>query len=239
MKKLSIGLVLIMIFALFAGCNNSKTDDVIKVGINYELTGGVATYGQSSVEGIELAIEEINKAGGVNGKKIEAVKYDNKSEESTAMTLTTRLINQDKVVAIMGPATSGSFNSTIPVAIDNKIPVASGSATADNVTIDESGNLKEYAFRICYTDSYQGTAMANFALDNLKKEKAIIIKDNSSDYGKGLAENFNRTFTAGGGTVVSELAYVKGDTDFNAILTSVTGQDFDVIFIPGYYNEAV
>ena len=154
------------------------------------------------------------------------------------MTLTTRLINQDKVVAIMGPATSGSFNSTIPVAIDNKIPVASGSATADNVTIDESGNLKEYAFRICYTDSYQGTAMANFALDNLKKEKAIIIKDNSSDYGKGLAENFNRTFTAGGGTVVSELAYVKGDTDFNAILTSVTGQDFDVIFIPGYYNEA-
>lgn len=238
MKKLSIGLVLIMIFALFAGCNNSNTDDVIKVGINYELTGGVATYGQSSVEGIELAIEEINKAGGVNGKKIEAVKYDNKSEESTAMTLTTRLINQDKVVAIMGPATSGSFNSTIPVAIDNKIPVASGSATADNVTIDESGNLKEYAFRICYTDSYQGTAMANFALDNLKKEKAIIIKDNSSDYGKGLAENFNRTFTAGGGTVVSELAYVKGDTDFNAILTSVTGQDFDVIFIPGYYNEA-
>ena len=146
-------------------------------------------------------------------------------------------MTQDKVIAVLGPATSGSFKATIPVAIKNKIPVISGSATADDVTVDENG-VKEYAFRICFNDSYQGTGMANYALNNLSKTKAVVIMDSSSDYGKGLAENFVKTFEAGGGTIVAQEAYVKGDTDFNAILTSIKGKDFDVIFIPGYYEEA-
>jgi branched-chain amino acid transport system substrate-binding protein len=242
MKKISILLVVVMAVALFSGCAQpASTDDnnnnVIKVGVNYELSGAVATYGKSSVEGIELAIEEINKAGGVNGKEIKLVKYDNKSEEAEATTLATKLMTQDKVVAVLGPATSGSFKATIPVAIKNKIPVASGSATADDVTVDASG-VKEYAFRICFNDSYQGTGMANYALNNLKKTKAVVIMDSSSDYGKGLAENFVNTFEAAGGTIVAQEAYVKGDTDFNAILTKISGKDFDVIFIPGYYEEA-
>jgi len=242
MKKVSVLLAICLSIALLAGCaqqgsSGGNNSDVIKIGVNYELSGGVATYGQSSVEGLELAIKEINEAGGVNGKQIQLVKYDNKSEEAEATTLASKLMTQDKVIAVLGPATSGSFKATIPVAIKNKIPVISGSATADDVTVDENG-VKEYAFRICFNDSYQGTGMANYALNNLSKTKAVVIMDSSSDYGKGLAENFVKTFEAGGGTIVAQEAYVKGDTDFNAILTSIKGKDFDVIFIPGYYEEA-
>jgi branched-chain amino acid transport system substrate-binding protein len=235
-KIISVLLVLILVLSLFAGCGK-KDANTIKIGINYELTGDVSTYGQSSVEGIELAIEEINKAGGINGKEVECVKYDTKSEAAEATTLATRLMTQDKVVAILGPATSGSFKSEIPVAEKNKIPVVSGSATAEDVTYDQSG-LKEYAFRICFSDSVQGTAMAKFALENLSAKKAVIIMDSSSDYGKGLAENFIKVFKEGGGTIVAQEAYVAKDTDFNAIITKIKGEDFDVIYIPGYYNEA-
>ena len=184
-----------------------------------------------------MAIEEINAAGGINGKKLIPVKYDNKSEPAEATTLANKLISQDKVVAILGPATSGSFKAEIPVGIKNKIPVASGSATADDVTVDSTG-VKEYAFRICFNDSFQGTAMANFALKNLTAKKAVIIMDSSSDYGKGLAKNFEDTFKAAGGSIVAKEAYVAKDTDFNAILTKIKGQSYDVIFIPGYYEEA-
>lgn len=239
MKKfLSVLLLVAMTVTLFTGCGGSATNaNEIKIGVNYELSGDVATYGQSSVQGIELAVEQINAAGGINGKKIVLVKYDNKSEPSEATTLATKLMTRDKVVTVLGPATSGSFKAEIPVAIKNKIPVISGSATADDVTVDASG-VKEYAFRICFNDSYQGTAMAQYALNNLSKKKAVVIMDSSSDYGKGLAENFIKTFEAAGGTIVAKEAYVAKDTDFNAIITKIKGQDFDVIFIPGYYNEA-
>jgi len=239
MKKI-VGVILSVVLTstLFTGCSKTATNaNEIKIGINYELSGDVATYGQSSVAGIELAIEQINAAGGINGKKIVPVKYDNKSEPAEATTLATKLITQDKVVSILGPATSGSFKAEIPVGIKNKVPVISGSATADDVTVDASG-VKEYAFRICFNDSYQGTAMANFALKNLSKKKAVVIMDSSSDYGKGLSENFTKTFEAAGGTIVAKEAYVAKDTDFNAILTKIKGKDFDVIFIPGYYTEA-
>lgn len=237
-KVVSVVLMAVMVLSVLSGCGGGATTnaDEIKIGINYELSGGVATYGQSSVEGIELAIEQINAAGGINGKKIVPVKYDNKSEPAEATTLATKLMTKDKVLAILGPATSGSFKAEIPVALKNKIPVASGSATTDDVTVDASG-VKEYAFRICFSDSYQGEVMATYALSNLAKKKAVIIMDSSSDYAKGLAASFKKTFEAGGGAIVTQEAYLDGDTDFNAIITKIKNQDFDVIFIPGYYEE--
>ncbi|MGI6622022.1 MAG: ABC transporter substrate-binding protein [Clostridiaceae bacterium] len=237
-KLLSIILLLALATTLFAGCGaETAGENEIGIGINYELSGEVASYGQASVEGIELAIEEINAAGGINGKLIKAFKYDNKSDKSQATTLARKLMTQHKVVAVLGPATSGSFKATIPEAIKNKVVVASGSATDDAVTVDQSG-VKEYAFRICFTDSYQGTAMANFALNNMSATKAVVLLDNASDYAKGLAANFTTTFESAGGTVVATEAFVAGDTDFNAIITKIKGQDFDVIFLAGYYNEA-
>jgi len=239
MKKI-ISILLLAAFSitLFAGCSNSASNEnEIKIGINYELSGNNATYGQGSVEGIKLAVEQINAEGGINGKKIVLVEYDNKSDPAEATSISTRLMTKDKVAAVIGPATTGCFKATIPEAIKHKVPVISGSATADDVTVDASG-VKEYAFRICFSDSYQGTAMANFALNNLSAKKAVIIMDSSSDYAKGLAENFTKTFEAGGGSIVAKEAYVAGDKDFNSIITSIKGQEFDVIFLPGYYDEA-
>jgi len=237
MKKLVLLLTLVMLISIAAGCSKADSNE-IKIGINYELSGGVASYGQSSVDGIKLAIEEVNAAGGINGKKIVAVEYDNKSEPSEAVIIANRLISQDKVLAILGPATSGAFKSEIAVAEKERIPVLSGSATADDVTVDADGNVKKYAFRVCFADSYQGAAMANFAFNKLGAKKAVLITDTSNDYAKGLAKNFTEKFTEKGGAIVGEEAYVAKETDFNAILTKINALDFDVIYIPGYYEEA-
>ncbi len=238
MKKLTIILALVLVISVLAGCQTGSNANEIKIGINYELSGNVASYGQASVNGIKLAIDEINAAGGIDGKKIVLVEYDNKSEPAEAVTLANRLISQDKVLAILGPATSGAFKSEIAVAEQAKIPVMSGSATADDVTVDSEGNIKEYAFRICFADSYQGTAMAGFASNNLSAKTAVIIKDSSSDYAMGLAENFSASFVANGGEIVGEEAYATKETNFNAILTKINSLDFDVIYLPGYYEEA-
>lgn len=235
----------VMVIGLLVGCGSNETStssnnsNEIKIGLNYELSGEVASYGQSSVDGIMMAFEEINAAGGIDGKKIVPVQVDNKSNPAEATSVATRLMTQDKVVAQLGPATSGDFMATIPVAMGNKVPIISASATADDgVTVDGKGNVNDYVFRLCFNDSFQGVTMANFAFENLGAKKAVIIKDTSSDYGKGLAENFKVTFEEKGGQIVAEEGYVGKDKDFNAILTNVKGKDFDVIFIPGYYQEA-
>lgn len=248
-KRIFISLlVVVLVMSLLVGCgdggannnsNNNNKDDGIKIGVNYELTGGVASYGQSSVDGIMMAFDEINAAGGIDGKQIIPVKIDNKSEAAEATSVATRLMTQEGVVLSVGPATSGNFMATIPVAQQNKIPVLSSSSTADDgVTTDAGGKVYDYAFRLCFNDSFQGVTMANFASNNLGAKKAVIIKDTSSDYGKGLAENFRAAFEGAGGVIVAEEGYVKGDKDFNPVLTSIRGKEYDVIFIPGYYDEA-
>lgn len=219
------------------GGNNGADGDTIKLGVNYELSGDVATYGQASVTGIKMAIEEINEAGGIDGKQIELVEVDNKSDAAEATTLATRLMSQDGVIACMGPATSGAFKATIPVANDNQVPVVSGSATADDVTVTD-GEVQEYAFRICFNDSFQGTIMAQFADENLSAGTAVIIQDNSSDYATGLAAAFTAEFENRGGTIAATEGFNAGDTDFNSILTRLRGETFDVVYLPGYYSEA-
>lgn len=246
-KTLILLLASIMVIGSFTACGggNDAGDGgdaaatEVKIGINYELTGAVATYGEASVDGILMAFDEINEAGGIDGMKIVPVQVDNKSDAAEATALATRLMTQEGVVAALGPATSGNFMATIPVAMSSKVPVISASATADEgVTVDASGKVNDYVFRLCFNDSFQGVTMANFASQNLSAKSAVIIQDNSSDYAKGLAKNFKETFTAAGGTIVAEEGYVAKDKDFNAILTSIKGKQFDVIFLPGYYQEA-
>ena len=243
-KYLALVLALVLVIGSLAACGGGAAEEPgeateVKIGINYELTGGVASYGEASVNGIMMAFDEINAAGGINGMTIVPVTLDNKSDAAEATALATRLMVQEGVVAALGPATSGNFMATIPVAMGNSIPIISASATADEgVTVDASGNVNEFVFRLCFNDSFQGVTMANFAASNLSAKNAVIIQDNSSDYAKGLAKNFIETFEAAGGTIVAQEGYVAKDKDFNAILTSIKGKDFDVIFLPGYYQEA-
>lgn len=241
-KKIALLLAGLMSMGVLAGCGktsqtSSAEADTIKIGLNYELTGNTATYGQSLVQGIELGFEEINKAGGVLGKQIEAIKVDNKSDTTEVANVATRLATREKVVAMLGPATSGATKSATPIATQNKIPLVSASATADDVTLDSNGKVREYVFKTCFSDSYQGIEMAKFAYKDLGKKKAAILADSTSDYAQGLASNFKTTFTSLGGKIVTEEAYQAKDTDFKAVLTRIKGANPDVVFVPGYYEE--
>lgn len=244
-KKLLSVLVMAAVTASFTACGSSSASgsgssasgDTIKVGVNYELSGQVATYGQSLTQGVELAIEEINKAGGVLGKQIEEVKVDNKSENAEAANLTTKLATKDKVVAILGPATSGNTKAAAVAANTNKVPLISASATQDDTTLDKNGKVLDYIFKTCFSDSFQGSIMGEFASGDLAKTKAAILMDTASDYSKGLSKNFKETFTSKGGTVVKEEAYAAKQTDFKAVLTNIKNSGADVLYIPGYYEE--
>ena len=230
-------LVIVLATALITGCGGKQADQqVIKIGANFEMTGGVAQYGQSAANGAKLAIKEANAAGGVLGKQITLVVADNKSEPSESANAATKLITQDKVVAILGPAASSNVLAAAPVVQDNKIPLITPTATNPKVTSD-GGKLKDYVFRACIIDPFQGTVMANYAANSLKVKTAAIYIDSSSDYSKGLSEVFEKTFTQNGGKVVVKEAFLQKDQDFKSTLTKIKAANPDVIYIPAYYEE--
>lgn len=243
MKKKSVVLLsLLLALSLLAGCTTSGSasndSDTVRVGINYELSGEVSTYGTNLNDGLALAIEEINANGGVLGKQIEPVRMDNQSSDTESANVSTRLATRENVVVLLGPATSGNTKAAIPAATQNKIPLVSASATDDNITLDSNGNVREYVFKTCFNDSFQGVMMAEFALNDLGDVKtAAILADSTSDYAKGLSTAFKKTFTEQGGQVLTEEAYQAKDTDFRAVLTNIKGQNPDVLFVPGYYEE--
>ncbi|MDL0419913.1 ABC transporter substrate-binding protein [Caldibacillus thermoamylovorans] len=211
--------------------------DTIKIGANLELSGEVASYGQSISEGMELAIEEINDSGGVDGKKIKVVKVDNKSDNAEAASAAIRLTSQENVLAIIGAATSGNTIAQAQIANDTKTILLSPSGTAPNVTENEDGSINEYVFRTSYIDPFQGTVAANFAAKELSVKTAAIYSDSASDYAKGLAAAFKETFQKAGGKIVAEESYVAGDTDFRSTLTRIKSANPEFVFIPGYYEE--
>jgi branched-chain amino acid transport system substrate-binding protein len=240
-KVAGIFMSLMVAAGVMAGCGSSSTsgdaekDGVIKIGANLELSGGVASYGQSIKEGIELALEEINKDG-VNGKKLKLVPFDNKSDAPEAINGATKLISQDKVAAIIGAATSGNTKAQIEIAQSNSIPLLTPTGTSADVTV-QKGKLNDFVFRTCFIDPFQGTVAANFAAKDLNVKTAAVFIDSASDYSKGLAASFKELFTKMGGNVVIEEAYLAKDTDFHAQLTNIKGKNPDFIFVPGYYEE--
>lgn len=225
--------------SVFAGCGGAGDDaksDEIKIGANFEMTGNVANYGNATLEGLKLAIKEANDAGGVNGKKIKLVEVDNKSEASESVNAATKLISDDKVKLIVGPAVTANVIAESQVATDNKVPVLAPDATSPAVTV-ENGQVKDFIFRSCFIDPQQGDVMAKFAIENLKAKTAVIYVDNSSDYSKSLGQVFKEKFEAAGGKVVMEEAFLQKDQDFKAALTKIKTANADVIFIPAYYEE--
>ena len=222
--------------SVFAGCGSKESGDTIKVGANFELTGNVANYGNATLEGLQLAIDEANEAGGINGKKIELVSVDDKSEAAESINAATKLISDDDVKVIVGPATTGLVLAETQTATDAKVPIIAPCATSPEATV-ENGKVKPYVFRSCFIDPQQGEVMATFAAKELKAKTAVIYVDNSSDYSKNLGKVFKEKFEAAGGKVVMEEAFLQKDQDFKATLTKLKTANADVMFVPAYYEE--
>ena len=204
----------------------------IVVGEYGSLTGTTATFGISSKNGIDLAVDEINKAGGVLGKKIRVIVEDDQGRPEEAQTVVTKLITKDNVVAVLGEVASSRSLAAAPVAQQNQIPMISPSSTNPKVT--QVGN---YIFRACFIDPFQGFVMAKFAKDTLKIKNVAVLRDIKNDYSVGLADVFIDNWKKMGGTIVSDQSYSEGDTDFSAQLTSIKSHDPQAIFVPGYYTE--
>ena len=228
-----------LVAGVLAGCGSSSgsSGNEIVIGGNLELTGGVGSYGSSINDGAKLAISEINEAGGINGKKIRYEVIDNRSENAEAVSAMTKLITEHKAVAVVAPATSGNTTAIVELANKNKVPIVTGSGTAETVTVAENGKVNDYAFRTCFIDPFQGIVAANFASGELKAKNVAIYSDSSSDYAKGLAASFKTQIEKNGGKVVIHENYVAKDVDFKATLTRIKGANPDFIFIPGYYEE--
>ena len=222
-----------------SGCGGgSKASDEIKIGVVSEMTGSNATYGTSVVNGMKLALKEVNDKGGVNGKKVSIVVADSKSEPAEAANAMSKLVNQDKTPVVMGIFTSSSAIAAANVSESAKVPFLAIGATNPKVTLDDkTGKVKPNTFRVCFIDPFQGTVGANFVLNELKLKKAVIFVDNSSDYSKGLASFFKQAYTSKGGEIVGEEAYLQKDTDFKAVLTKIKTMNPEILYVPGYYEE--
>ncbi|WP_304095019.1 ABC transporter substrate-binding protein [Phascolarctobacterium succinatutens] len=220
------------------GGSKGADGDTIKVGGVLEMTGGSASFGISSKNGIDLALKKINEKGVLGGKKLSLVVADTKSEASEATNAMQKVISQDKVVAVIGPNQSSAVIAAGAINNGSKVVDITPMGTNPDVTVDpKTKKVKPYSFRTCFIDPFQGTVMASFASNDLKVKKAAIYIDNTSDYAKGLAQFFKENFVKNGGQVVIEEAYLQKDTDFKSTLTKIKAAQPDFIYIPGYYQE--
>jgi branched-chain amino acid transport system substrate-binding protein len=207
--------------------------EVIRIGEYASMTGKEATYGQASHKGTLLAVEEVNQAGGVLGKKLVLLTEDNQSKPGESATIVKKFISRDKVVAVLGEVASSRSLEAAPICQTARVPMISPSSTSPKVT--EVGN---YVFRVCFIDPFQGTVMAKFAKNSLKLRRVALLTSVSNAYSVGLAKYFRERFVADGGSVVLEQKYSEGDKDFRAQLTAIKGAGVEGIFVPGYYAEA-
>ncbi len=240
-KIVSVACTAVFMTSVVAGCGGDKKKDAansneIVIGASFELTGAVANYGKSTLNGVRMAVDEVNKAGGINGKKIKLVESDNKSEPSEAGNAVTKLISKDKAVAIIGPATSGAVAAASQIVTDAKIPLMAPVATAENITVKD-GKTKDYIFRACFIDPFQGQVMAEFANKTLKVKNVAILYDASSEYSKGLTAVFTKTLEKNGGKAVASEAFLAKDVDFKSALTKIKATNPEAIYVPAYYEE--
>jgi branched-chain amino acid transport system substrate-binding protein len=204
----------------------------IKVGVYGDLTGQTSSFGQSTRNGAQMAADEINAAGGINGRQVQLVHEDDQGEPGKAATVVAKLINQDQVRALIGEVASSNSIAAAPNAQEGKVPMISPSSTNPKVT-----QIGDYIFRVCFIDPFQGEVMAKFAANTLKAKRAAILFDSNSDYSKGLVQFFKQAFTKLGGEIVVEKAYAQRDRDFTGQLTAIRDLKPDVIYVPGYYQE--
>ncbi len=237
MKWLALPLVLLMVASsLLAGCQGEK---VLKIGFVTEQTGVDAYVGPASVPAMEDLIEEINADGGIGGYKLQLVVYDTRSEVTDAVAVTKRLIDQDKVVAIIGPSWSAAAIPIADIVDDAQVPMIATTASNVNVTVSETGELHPYMFRVCFIDPYQGYAQADFAFNKLGLRKAALLTDVASPYTVGLHQFFEDHFVELGGEIVAHEGYTQGDTEFRAQLAKIKDSGADLLVVDAYTYKDV
>lgn len=232
MIRILLSLITLTSLLLSFACNNTGGGDKVRIGVFMSLTGSTANFGISSTNGIKMAADEVNAAGGINGKQIEVLVQDDRSDASEAATIVTKFVTQDQVHAILGEVASSRSIAAAPIAQNAKIPMLTPSSTNPEVT--RKGN---FIFRSCFIDPVQGAAIAQFAARTLGAKRAAIMVDRKNDYSTGLEKVISATFTKMGGQMVGTQSYQEGDQDFNAQLTDLKGKNPEVIFVPGYYND--
>ncbi len=223
---------LIIIAAVFAFSCNKGSGDEILIGEFGSLTGSEATFGISSTNGLKLAVEEMNNSGGLLGKKIRLITYDDQGKPSEAQTVVQRLIKNDNVVAVIGEVASSRSKAGAPICQQNKIPMITPASTNPEVTA-----IGDYIFRVCFIDPFQATVVSKFILNTLKLKKVALLKDVKNAYSTGLADFFEKEFRNMGGEIVEVQSFQAGDKDFKAQLTSIKAKNPEAIFIPAYYTD--
>lgn len=240
-KLLSATSAGVLMMGALAGCgggSDSGSAKDIKIGANLEMSGGSASFGISSKNGIDLALKKINEKGVLGGKKMTVVVADNKSEAAESTNAMQKLISQDKVVAVIGPNLSSGVIASGAINNSMKVLSITPMGTNPDVTVDPQTNkTRDYSFRACFIDPFQGTVMANYVAKEMGVRRAAVYIDNTSDYSKGLAKFFIENFVKNGGEIVAEEAFLQKDTDFKATLTKIKVAKPDFIYVPGYYQE--
>ncbi len=214
----------------------AKSDEIL-VGHVGSMTGQEATFGESTDKGIRLAFEQLNKKGGVKGKKLVLKTLDSQGKPEEAQVAATRLIVNDKVTVLLGEVASSRSLAMAPVADTNRVPMITPASTNPKVTLDPQGKTRRFVSRICFIDPFQGTVMAKFARENLKVTKVAVLRDVGNAYSVGLADFFVEGFKKLGGTIVTDQSFKAGDQDFKAQLTKIRQASPEAIYVPGYYTD--
>jgi branched-chain amino acid transport system substrate-binding protein len=236
-KVLSLFLIAILLLTLAAGCVPVKPK-TIKIGHVVALTGGSATWGQSEANALKMVVEELNKKGGVLGAQFEVIAYDSRADKVEAVNVAKRLVEQDHVVAIIGPGQSGVANAIREVVNSGKTPLIATTATNPKVTVNDDGSVVPYTFRVCFIDPFQGTVAAQFALKDLQAKTAATLYDVGDEYSQFLSKFFVEAFQKSGGKVTTQEAFRSGELDFRAQLGKIKEGNPDVLFIPTMQKEA-
>ena len=214
------------------GCSKTEDKKEILVGEFGALSGKYSQYGISTEKGIQLAVDEVNRSGGVLERKIRLVVADDQGEPEKAQTVVSKLIAKDRVVAVIGEAASSRTRAAAPVCQQNRIPLISPAASDPRLT-----QIGPYIFRACFTDDYQGHILAKFVLENLKLSRVAILRDIRNSYSTQIADRFAADFKNMGGVIVADQKYNEGDQDFTAELVTIRSLQPRAILIPGYVKD--
>jgi len=234
---ISVVLIFTMIVTACSSGTGTPKEETIKIGWIGSLTGDQAVWGTCESNTVKMLIEEVNESGGILGKKVEGIYYDTKGDAAEAVNATKRLASQDKVVAIIGPNASGQAIAISSVLEEYKVPDISTVGTNPKVTVNDDGSVKEFNFRVCFIDPYQGAVAAGYAYDRLGLRNAAVLYDVASDYSQGFTEFFEKTFIEKGGKIVAKEGFKEGDVEFKPQLSKIKDANPDMILMPYYYKE--